>query len=752
METIKIELEDGTIVEVSKDFLDAPEDEQAKFIDAVLAMKNNDRTPGEKAQQQQHTTRNPIAGFMGSAFRAAGNVAETVDAFEDTVQTAVRPNFYRAALSPEQREYYRQAAELMRSDPNMTIRGVRERLGADPAKHYADQVAELPGVGSTAAGALNGISASFGSYAPGIGGKEIIDAAKGGRPLQALRGAAELAIGGGIAGAPEGAMFLHPATARIQMASAVGGSARARAANDGGREADALDVAAVLPAEVANAIMARGALTKAKGAGAVVGAEAGTGVLQGALSDSAQTIGTETGFDVERSAARGLEGGLEGLGGGLGLAASSHLQQSETRRMERRYLGDLNDPKRQRKLAIQKKVVDDIDGLLASERQAGGNPSMAHNGTHAARTLAEKAYKDYSGVIEGLQESGKVPKGFMRDTDGDLISLRTHFELLGDGGRNAKNSQRLMLTEQKEAIDRIKDIGPVARQALKDKLTYIEELSHAGIKARQVSGPIANTLETTGNLLGHALGFELGSGMGKTGSFGAALATSNVLGVGARQLGAVGDRILGNSTPDLVRRRDMIEGAMEARNIPEANINLLKTFGPLFAEKPKAGIPLSSLTPEQAQALMPRLSRTAQDKIAEEVQATPDAEVTLSAGELARVKAMTRGTDPGKIMGSPRMKTVQEYNPHLSAQQAYNALDNLHATKVISDGVYDRMIEFSDDKLDSDLYFAMEQLIDSRADDLARGLTELSTESQLYADEVARHEQRLIEQEELRLP
>jgi len=681
METIEIELEDGTRIEVSKDFLDASEDEQAAFLQEVMQAQRDDSSVGERATGGDGETRNPLRAALGSAGKVAGNVASALDFGIDAASVAISPSVYRGMVSKEGREHDRQVAQAMMDDPSLNRQQAIEKLGLapHPSVAAAGKIAERPNIFQSFEEVTEDYSRSMGRYVPGMTMKEIREAAASGKPLRALGGAAEMAAGGAIAGAPEAAMFLTGPTAAVQLAGQIEDGSQARAANQGREDVRLTDVLATAPAEAANAAMSRFGL-RASGPAAVLARETGTGVAQGSLSDASQTIGTEEGFDLERNIDRGLEGGLAGLGGSGTRIAGARGKDAIDNRFLGLRLKDLENPERLRVLNIERKAVGDIVQRLEEARAMGQDVTMAHNGTHAARTLAEEAANDFQTVVESLKKVGAVPRGRLADEDGLPSPVRTHFDLLQQGGKNAKNSQRIILREQMEAIDSL-DAPESVKQTLRDQIDYIQSLSNAGIKARQVSGPVASTMESLAGIAGHGVGFELGKPAGKTGSFSTAVAAQRGLSNVARQVGSNVDRFFGNTEPDIVRKAGMIDRALNKRGVAESTLNVSKDLADVMS-----------------------LSEKGREFVNE-----------------TELEAMAQFPDTVGQFGSPRLKTMQKER-EITAGETLAAINDLHNEGVLTPAMVRELLTTGGDKMDYELFGLIESQIAVKAEESRRGV------------------------------
>ena len=665
METIEIELEDGTVLEVSKDFLAASPEEQETFLRDVTGVQ---RTPAER---EQNTTDDILAGLGSSALRLGSRALEFGERAGDALAVYTEPEVLRETLkanaNPLDREQANRAQQLL-NERIVEPRGPIGRL-ADTLSDTADEIGRYRG--RTSAG-------------------DVIDAFQEGRPIQGTLAAARVGVGNAVANAPEFLPYLNPATAFAQAGLNVDESAEARAANDGREEATLGDRAVVAPAEAANAALSRLGVRipvpqGATGVLARAGIEAATGQVQGQLSDAAQTVGTETGFDLGRNFERGLEENLTGLAGGSLAQLPVEGGRSLVRSADERRVGELT-PERTRVLQIEQRATQDILDHMNFLQEQGHQVSLEQDGTRSARTLARRASREYQTALRDLQKVGRVRNSLLTDEDGFNNALEGHFEQLSQAGSDARNLQALPLEEHLAAIDSI-DAPDSVKQSLRDQVDYIQSLSGAGIRLRQRSGPAASVLGTYLGILGHAGGFEAGSGAGKTAAFTGATASSNVASNFGRALGNRIDTLTGQSTPDIARDHNIRTRVLAREGLEAAQLDL-----------PGA---LSSIS-RQARR------RDRSDAIEE-------------------YRAMRDNPDTSNVFGSTRLKTIQEHKD-LRAGEQLDAIESLISKQVIpADVAAELFVVDPGQSMDRDLFRVLERAIAEEAYSARRGESGLDT-------------------------
>ncbi|MEM6746770.1 MAG: hypothetical protein AAF608_05050 [Pseudomonadota bacterium] len=646
METIEIELEDGTVLEVSKDFLDATPEDQEAFLREVTG------TPSTPAAQQENTTSDILTGLGSSSLRLLSNVADFGEFTGDllTYDNPLEVDLLNAiGLDDEGRQEMR----------------AREQANFEAKRDHQGLLARM-------ARGLDDSADKMGRYQGETTGGDVIDAFRGGRPLEGLAAAGRVGAGGAITSAPEALPYLNPLTAVAQGLQNVGDTAEARAVNDGREQAELSDLMVAAPAEAANTALSRIGLRVPVGQGVTgtlgrTAVEGLTGTAQGAISDTAQTLGTETGFDLERTAERALEEGLTGTAGGAAFQGAAETGRTLSRRADEQRMGEMT-PERARVMQIEERATQDIQSHLGFLQEQGQNVSLEVHGTQSARTLARQATNEYLQAVRDLKKVGKVKRGPLTDDDGFQASLETHFDQLMDAGRNAKNMQALPLEDHISAIDAL-SVPDSVKASLRDQVTYIQALSDAGVKIRQRSGPIGSTLRTFGGIIGHAGGFEAGANQGKTPAFAGATAGSTVLGNLGGAVGSRLDAMLGQSAPDITRDQAIRQRMLAREGLDAAELDLASSVGPYSRE-------------------------AAEQRRIDRVQNIID---------------MKTDRDSTGRVGSPRLKEIQQHQD-ITAGETLEAIKTLTRSGEL-DKATARDLLYSQARMDDDDFYKVQDLI-----------------------------------------
>lgn len=339
----------------------------------------------------------------------------------------------------------------------------------------------------------------------------------------------------GLGSAPEMLAMLSGAGLAAYGVSATERMAEERAKNNNKERATLEDYSIAAPTAVATVLLDKLGFEKALGAikqGAFkknilasAGAEAGTEALQEGIESTATTLGTETGFDWERTADQMLAGAV--AGGGMGAAINTTAQVTESLR------GNPNSPEN-----IRKKFESDIEQIksVGREAEARGESPQVINSIKQRLDILNKEYDAFlqandPGFVKGNVNRQEQAKAQVAEQGGDALDqANAASNVASTIADDVASENEVRLQREREAQFEIPAYQRQAQQdglmsgALGDRLIERDQVRVNPLKtwqpnftmpgseqeqAKQVDGEyIANTDYPTSVPLGNNLGFD----------------------------------------------------------------------------------------------------------------------------------------------------------------------------------------------------------------------------------------------------